>query len=81
MLQIFLKNYLVGNAQFKYTSGEGSATFNIDFPKLGRKLKGTGDLQVTGSHHVATVELYYNSEKKVTFHTDTDLKKDAIDSK
>ncbi|KAJ9587837.1 hypothetical protein L9F63_018709, partial [Diploptera punctata] len=82
---VFLKNYVVGNAQFKYASGKGSATLNVDLPKLGRKLKGTGDLQVTGSHHVATVEIYYNADKnpnqKLTFHTDTDFKKDALDSK
>ncbi|PSN46736.1 Apolipophorin [Blattella germanica] len=79
--KVFLKNYLVGNAQFKYTNGEGSATLNVDVPKLGRKLKGTGDLHVKGSQHVATVELYYNAEKKLAFHTDTDLKKDSLDSK
>ncbi|KAJ9590319.1 hypothetical protein L9F63_027842, partial [Diploptera punctata] len=82
--KVFLKNYVVGNAQFKYASGKGSATLNVDLPKLGRKLKGTGDLQVTGSHHVATVEIYYNADKnpnqKLTFHTDTDFKKDALDS-
>jgi hypothetical protein len=83
--QVFLKEYLIGNGQFKYSAGKGSANFNVDIPKIDRKIKGTGDLQVSGSQHVATVDIYYNADKnqdqKIHFHTDSDLKKDAINSK
>jgi hypothetical protein len=83
--QVFLKDYFLGNGQFKYSAGKGSANFNIDIPKIDRKIKGTGDLQVSGSQHVATVDIYYNADKnqnqKIHFQTDTDFKKDAINSK
>lgn len=74
-----------GSGQFKYSGGKGSATFNVDIPKIDRKIKGTGDLQITGSQNVATVDIFYNADKdqnqKIHFKTDTDLKKYAIDSK
>lgn len=83
--QVNLKDYLSGNGQFKYSGDKGSATFNVDMPKIDRKIKGTGDLQITGSQNVATVDIFYNADKdqnqKIHFHTDTDLKKYAIDSK
>jgi hypothetical protein len=83
--QVFLKDYLSGSGQFKYSGGKGSATFNVDIPKIDRKVKGTGDLQITGSQNVATVDIFYNADKdqnqKIHLHTDTDLKKDAINSK
>jgi len=84
-VKVYLKDYLSGNGQFKYSDGKGSATFNVDIPKIDRKIKGTGDLQITGSQNVATVDIFYNAGKdqnqKIHFHTDTDLKKYAIDSK
>jgi hypothetical protein len=83
--QVYLKDYFSGNGQFKYSGGKGSATFNVDIPKINRKVKGTGDLQITGSQYVATVDIFYNADKdqnqKIHFKTDTDLKKSAIDSK
>jgi len=83
--QVYLKDYLLGSGQFKYTGGKGSATFNVDIPKIDRKIKGTADLQITGSQNVATVDIFYNADKdqnqKIHFQTNTDLKKYAIDSK
>jgi hypothetical protein len=83
--QVLLKDYLIGNAQFKYSAGKGSANINLDIPKIDRKIKGTGDLEISGSQHVATVDIYYNADKnqnqKIHFRTDSDLKKDAISSK
>jgi hypothetical protein len=83
--QVFLKDYLLGNAQFKYSAGKGSANLNLDILKIDRKIKGIGDLQISGSQHVATVDIYYNAEKnqnqKIHFHTDSDIKKDALNSK
>jgi hypothetical protein len=83
--QVLLKDYLLGNGQFKYSAGKGSADFNLDIPKIDRKIKGTGNLQVSGSQHVATVDVYYNADKnqnqKIHFQTDTDLKKTALSSK
>ena len=82
---MFLKDYLSGSGQFKYSGGKGSATFAVDIPKIDRKIKGTGDLQITGSKNVATVDIFYIADKdqnqNIRFHTDTDLKKYAIDSK
>ena len=83
--QVYLKDYLSGSGQFKYSGGKGSANFNVDIPKIDRKIKGTGDLQITGSQNVAIVDIFYNADKdqnqKIHFQTDTDLKKYAIESK
>nr|CAD7454296.1 unnamed protein product [Timema tahoe] len=84
-LQVFLKGLVEANAQYKYVSGKGSATLNIDLPKQGRKIKGTGDLAVTGSNHVASVDLYWDadkdSKKSLHFETNSDITKNSLDSK
>nr|CAD7420789.1 unnamed protein product [Timema poppensis] len=83
--QVFLKGLVEANAQYKYASGKGSATLNIDLPKQDRKIKGTGDLAVTGSSHVASVDLYWDadkdSKKSLHFETNSDITKNSLDSK
>ncbi|CAG2058509.1 unnamed protein product, partial [Timema podura] len=84
-IKVFLKGLVEANAQYKYVSGKGSATLNIDLPKQGRKIKGTGDLAVTGSNHVASVDLYWDadkdSKKSLHFETNSDITKNSLDSK
>ncbi|XP_001604024.1 apolipophorins [Nasonia vitripennis] len=84
-LVLNLKNYLTADGQFAYQNGKGNAKINVDIPKINRKIKGTGDIAVTGSKHVANFEIAYDAEKdpnkKIKISTDSDITKTSIDSK
>lgn len=82
--QVFLKKYLDATAQFKYNDGKGSATLSIDVPKLNSKIKGTGDMEISGSKHSGSLDLYFaddDPKKTLHFKTDSDIKSNSIDSK
>lgn len=84
-LTLNVKNYLNVAGQMSAQNGKGNAHINIDFPKINRKIKGTGDFTVTKSQHNADFELLYDAEKdpskRIKLSTVNDIKKNAIDSK
>lgn len=84
-LVLNLKNYLTANGQFTYQNGKGNGLINIDIPKINRKIKGSGDVSVSGSKHAANFELAYDAEKdpskKIKVTTVNDLTKTSVDSK
>ncbi|KAJ8687230.1 hypothetical protein QAD02_023024 [Eretmocerus hayati] len=84
-LVLNIKSYIVANGQFNYQSGKGNGAINVEIPKINRKIKGSGDVSVTGSKHVANFELNYDADKdpnkKLKVGTVTDLTKNSIDSK
>ena len=84
-LVLNLKSYLTANGQFTYQNGKGNGNINIDIPKINRKIKGSGDVSIAGSKHVANFELAYDAgkdpNKKIKISTDSDLTKTSIDSK
>lgn len=84
-LALNLKGYLIATGQFNYQGGKGKGDINIDIPKINRKIKGTGDVSVTGSKHAANFELLYDAEKdpnkKIKVSTMTDLTGSTFDSK
>ncbi|XP_058796215.1 apolipophorins [Phymastichus coffea] len=80
-----LKSYLLANGQFSYQNGKGNGNLNIDIPKISRKIKGTGDITISGSTHAGNFELAYDAEKdpnkKIKISTVTDFTKSSIESK
>ncbi|XP_023288424.1 apolipophorins, partial [Orussus abietinus] len=84
-LNLNLKNYLTAVGQFSFQNGKGNANFDIDIPKINRKIKGSGDVSITGTRHAAIFELLYDAgkdpNKKVKLSTDTDISKEVIDTK
>lgn len=79
-----LKNLLSTDGKFSMQSSKGSGEFNVDLPKFNRKIKGTGDIQITGTKHAANVEVNYDTKdpsKKIKLATVTDITKNSIDSK
>ncbi|XP_014235825.1 apolipophorins [Trichogramma pretiosum] len=84
-LVLNLKSYLVTNGQFSYKDGKGSGNINIEIPKINRKIKGTGDVSVAGSKHVANLELAYDADKepskKIKLSSNSDFTKTSLDSK
>lgn len=80
-----VKNYLNVAGEILKQNDKSNAHLDIDLPKINRKIKGTGDLVVTGSQHNANFELLYDAEKdpskRIKVSTITDIKKNAIDSK
>jgi len=84
-LNLNIKNYLNVAGQAALQDGKGNADINIDLPKINRKIKGTGNLVITGTLHTANFELLLNAEKdpskRIKLSTVSDVKKNAIDSK
>lgn len=84
-LNLNVKNYLDVAGQLSFQNGKGNAQLNIDLPKINRKIKGTGDLTVSGSQHNGDFELLFDAEKdpnkRIKLSTVNDIKKNAIDSK
>lgn len=84
-LGLTFKDYLVANGQFSYQNGKGNGNLNLEIPKINRKIKGSGDVAVTGNKHAANFELLYDAEKdpnkKIKISTDSDITKNSIDSK
>lgn len=84
-LTLNVKNYLDVAGQLSFQNGKGNAQLNIDLPKIDRKIKGTGDLTVSGSQHNGNFELLFDAEKdpnkRIKLSTVNDIKKNAIDSK
>lgn len=80
-----LKSILIITGQFNYQNGKGGANVVVDLPKLNRKIKGTGDITVTGPRHVANIEILLNAEKdpnkRIKISTDTDITKTSLDTK
>ncbi|XP_023246016.1 apolipophorins [Copidosoma floridanum] len=84
-LKFDLKSYLIANGEFAYQNDKGSVSVNIDVPKINRKIRGTGDITVTGPRHVANFELAYdadkNPSKRIKLSTDSQLSRSSVDSK
>jgi hypothetical protein len=84
-LTLNMKNYLDVTGQLSMQNGKGNALLNIDLPKIHRKIKGTGDLTVTGSQHNGDFELLFDAEKdpnkRIKLSTMNDIKKNSIDTK
>lgn len=84
-LVLNLKNYLSVDGEMAMQNDKGNAHFNIDLPRINRKIKGTGDLVVTGTLHTGNFEILLDASKDpskfIKFRTVTDLKKNTIDSK
>lgn len=84
-LVLNLKNYLNIEGEMSMQGDKGNAHFNIDLPKINRKIKGTGDLIVAGTLHTGNFELLFDAEKDpskcIKLTTITDLKKNTIDSR
>jgi len=84
-LNLNVKNYLNMAAQLSMQNEKGNAQLDIELPKINRKIKGTGDLTVSGTQHVANVELLLDAEKdpnkRIKLSTVSDIRKNAINSK
>lgn len=84
-LTLNVKNYLNVAGQMSFQDGKGNVQLSIDLPKINRKMKGTGDLTVTGTQHKGDFELLFDAEKdpskRIKLSTVSDIKKNAIDSK
>ncbi|XP_076681659.1 retinoid- and fatty-acid binding glycoprotein apolipophorin isoform X2 [Andrena cerasifolii] len=84
-LSLNLKNYLVATGEYVYQNGKGNGNLNIDIPKINRKVKATGDLAVSGSKHVASLEILYDAEKdpskRIKLSTISDITKTSVDTK
>lgn len=84
-LTLNLKNYLNVGGQMSMQNNKGNAHITIELPKLNRKIKGVGDLQVTGTQYAANLELLLDAEKdpnkRIKLSTVTDRKENAFDSK
>jgi hypothetical protein len=84
-LNLNVKNYLNVVAQLSMHNGKGNAQLDIELPKINRKIKGTGDLTVSGTQHVANIELLLDAEKdpnkRIKLSTVSDIRKNAINSK
>lgn len=84
-LTLNLKNLLLVGGQMSTQDGKSTANLDIELPKFDRKIKGTGDLQTTGTQHTANFELLLDAEKdpskRIKFSTVTDKKENFIDSK
>ncbi|XP_054010516.1 apolipophorins isoform X2 [Hylaeus anthracinus] len=84
-LNLNLKSYLTATGQYTYQNGKGNMNLNVDVPKINRKIKGNGDLTVSGTQHVGNFELLYDAEKdpskRVKLSTVSDINKNSIDTK
>ena len=84
-LVLNIKSYVTASGQFSYQNGKGSADVNIDIPKIGRKIKGSGDVAITGTQHSANLEVLYDAEKdpskRIKLSTISDITKASIDMK
>ncbi|XP_019888404.1 apolipophorins [Ooceraea biroi] len=84
-LNLNMKNYLNMVGQLSMQNDKANAQLEIDLLKIHRKIKGTGDLTVTGTQHVGSVELLFDAEKdpskRIKLSTVSDIQKNAIDSK
>jgi len=84
-LTLNVKNYLDVMGQMSIQNGKGNMQFNIDLPKIKRKIKGTSDLLISGTQHNGDFELLFDAEKdpnkRIKLSTVNDIKKNEIDSK
>lgn len=84
-LALNVKNYLNVAGQITAQNDKGNAQFNIDLPKINRKIKGTSEFVINGPQHNADVEILFDAEKdpskRIKVSTVNNVKKDAIDSK
>ena len=80
-----IKTYVTANGQFSYQNGKGNADINIDIPKMSRKIKGTGDILISGTQHSVNFELLYDANKdptkRIKLSTISDITKASIDMK
>ncbi|XP_063988684.1 apolipophorins [Diachasmimorpha longicaudata] len=84
-LTLTIKKIIIMSGQFSFENGKGSSSIDIDLPRFERKIKGTGTLTVSGTHHVANIEVFLDAEKdpnkRIKISTDCDLTKTSIDTK
>ncbi|XP_063229927.1 apolipophorins [Bacillus rossius redtenbacheri] len=85
-VKVYVNGLVDANAQYKYVpNGKVGATLNIDLPKQGRKIKGTADLTITGTNHVASLDLFWDMgrdpSRKLHFSSESDIKTNSVDSK
>nr|UEP64281.1 apolipophorin [Cotesia flavipes] len=83
-LNLNVKNIILVNGQYNYQNGKGNGNFNIHLMTINRKIKGTGDVSVTGPRHVGNLEISFDDKdpnKSIKFSTDTELDKTSINSK
>ncbi|XP_071631577.1 apolipophorins [Temnothorax longispinosus] len=84
-LTLNVKNYLDVAGQLSMQNGKGKVHLNIDLPKISRKIKGTGDLAISGTQYNGDFELLLDAEKdpnkRIKLSTANDIKKNAIDTK
>lgn len=85
-LKLNLKEYLIVNGQFKYQKDSGgNSHIEINVPKFNRKITGDSSISITGSKHLATIEILYDASKdankRIKFSSDSDFKKTSFDSK
>lgn len=84
-LVLNVKTYITASGQFSYQNGKGTADLNIDIPKISRKIKGSGDIAITGSQHSANLEVLYDAEKdpskRIKLSTVSDITKTSVDMK
>lgn len=80
-----MKDYFDSHGDLKYGGGKGSGSFVVDIPKVQRKIKGSGDLVISGSNHKVSADLLWNADKdpkqKLHFETDSDLSSKSLNSK
>ncbi|XP_046492116.1 apolipophorins [Neodiprion pinetum] len=85
-LKLNLKNYVTANGQFKFVKGAGGdADIEINIPKFSRKITGHGKVAITGSRHVANVDISYDAskdpKKRIKLSSDSDLTSTSFDTK
>ncbi|XP_046751140.1 apolipophorins [Diprion similis] len=85
-LNLNFKNYLTAKGQFRYAKDAGGdADIEINVPKFSRKIVGHGKVAITGSRHVANVDILYDASKDPKKHikvsSDTDLTSTSFDTK
>ena len=84
-MNLRLKSILIVGGEYNYQNGKGTMNLNVELPTLPRKIKTTGDVTITGTQHVATIEILLDAEKDPSKHikisTNTDVSKESIDSK
>ncbi|XP_008560242.1 apolipophorins [Microplitis demolitor] len=83
-LNLNVKNIVSANGQYNYQNGKGTGNLNINLLTMNRKMKATGDINVTGARHVGNFEINFDEKdpsKSIKMSTDTEIEKTAINSK
>ncbi|XP_015121091.1 apolipophorins [Diachasma alloeum] len=84
-LTLIMKKILIIAGQFTYENGKGSSSIDIELPRFERKIKGNGALTISGTHHIASIEVLLDAErdpnKRIKLSSDSDLTKTSIDTK